>query len=85
MVLNLSSYKERGNIRLKGKEGIWMICDCICGKRLAPYLTEIVPVLLRWKELNIDKDTEYILAFYLLTNLQFFIKLLLMSPEVRID
>jgi hypothetical protein len=23
---------------------IWVICDCICGKRLAPYLSEIVPM-----------------------------------------
>jgi hypothetical protein len=30
---------------------IWYICDCICGKRLAPYLAEIVSVLERHGEL----------------------------------
>ena len=34
---------------------IWVICDCICGKRLAPYLPEIVPVLERWEELEINE------------------------------
>lgn len=33
---------------------IWLICDCICGKRLAPYLPEIIPVLERWGGLRVD-------------------------------
>ncbi|MCK5248160.1 transposase family protein [Candidatus Bipolaricaulota bacterium] len=36
---------------------VWMICDGICGKRLAPFLAEIVPVLERWGELTLDKET----------------------------
>ena len=34
-----------------------MICDGICGKRLAPYLEEIVPTLERLGELRLDKVT----------------------------
>jgi hypothetical protein len=30
---------------LEALERIWVICDCICSKRLAPYLPEIIPVL----------------------------------------
>lgn len=37
-------------------EKIWMICDCICGKRLAPYLPEIIPVLEQWGELELDEE-----------------------------
>jgi len=29
---------------------VWVICDCICGKRLRPYLPEIIPVLERLDE-----------------------------------
>ena len=36
---------------------IWMIMDCICGKRLAPILKEIIRVLVQHKEIRIDKDT----------------------------
>ncbi len=36
---------------------VWGICDGICGKRLAPFLPEIVPVLERWGELTLDKET----------------------------
>lgn len=35
----------------------WATCDCICGKRLAPYLAEVVPVLERFGELKIDQET----------------------------
>lgn len=37
---------------------VWLICDCICGKRLAPYLAEIVPILIQHKELSIDPITK---------------------------
>ncbi len=37
---------------------VWVICDGICGKRLAPYLEEIVSVLERWGELTLDEETK---------------------------
>jgi hypothetical protein len=37
---------------------IWLICDCICGKRLAPYLAEITPILIQHKELSISRITK---------------------------
>lgn len=36
---------------------VWLIADCICGKRLAPFLCELVPVLERFEELVLDEDT----------------------------
>ncbi|MEA3311598.1 MAG: transposase family protein [candidate division WOR-3 bacterium] len=36
---------------------VWIVCDCICGKRLAPYLKEIVPVLIAHNELEVDTET----------------------------
>ncbi len=54
--------KPRSRPRKYGKEvfedleKIWAICDCICGKRLAPFLPEIIPVLERWEELEIDEE-----------------------------
>jgi hypothetical protein len=36
---------------------VWIVCDCICGKRLAPYLKEIVPVLEAHNELEVDTET----------------------------
>jgi hypothetical protein len=36
---------------------VWVICDGICGKRLAPYLAEIVPTLERLGELTLDEET----------------------------
>ena len=42
---------------------IWAICDGICGKRLAPYLPEIIPVLERWGELKLrDEVREKLLS-----------------------
>ena len=35
---------------------VWVICDCICGKRLGPYLSEIIPVLERLGEVTIDDE-----------------------------
>ena len=35
---------------------VWVICDCICGKRLGPYLSEIIPVLERLGEVTIDAE-----------------------------
>ena len=36
---------------------IWGIMDCICGKRLAPTLKEVIRVLERYKEIKLDRDT----------------------------
>lgn len=35
---------------------IWVICDCICSKRLGPYLPEIIPVLERLGELELSEE-----------------------------
>ena len=35
---------------------VWVICDGICGKRLAPYLRTIVSVLERLGELTLDAE-----------------------------
>jgi hypothetical protein len=42
---------------LKGLKKIWGIMDCICGKRLAPMLKEIICILERYKEIRLDRDT----------------------------
>ena len=53
---------RRKRERIYGEEvcaaltSIWYICDCICGKRLAPYLEEIVPVLERHGELLLEGE-----------------------------
>ena len=36
---------------------VWLIADCICGKRLAPFLGELVPILERHEELVLDTQT----------------------------
>jgi len=33
---------------------IWKICDYICSKRLAPFLSEIIPILERWGEIKLN-------------------------------
>jgi len=57
--------KKRKRKKRKGKydqktlsalKKIWIICDLPCGKRLAPYLFEIIPVLEKFEELNIDDE-----------------------------
>ena len=40
---------------------IWRICGCICGKRLHPFIPEMVAVLERHKELVVDPDTKALL------------------------
>lgn len=40
---------------------IWRICGCICGKRLRPFIPEMVAVLERHKELVIDPETKALL------------------------
>ena len=40
---------------------IWRICGCICGKRLQPFLPEMVKTLERHGELNLDVKTKALL------------------------
>ena len=40
---------------------IWRICGYICGKRLGPFIPEMVAVLERHKELVIDPETKALL------------------------
>lgn len=53
--------KQRKRARKYDKEvvvalrKVWVICDCICGKRLGPYLSEIIPVLERCGELLLNE------------------------------
>lgn len=42
----------------KGLTTIWYILDCICGKRLAPMLVEIIPKLERYGEISLDAETK---------------------------
>ena len=35
---------------------IWYIMDCICGKRLAPILKDIIPVLEKHREIQLDEE-----------------------------
>lgn len=54
--------EKRGRKRRYGEEvflalrEVWFICDCICSKRLAPFLQEIVPVLERHDELIVSDE-----------------------------
>lgn len=40
---------------------VWEVCDCICGKRLQPFLPEIVAVLERQGELQLAPETKRLL------------------------
>lgn len=40
---------------------IWIIMDCICGKRLAPLLKEVIPRLEHHQELSLDDKTRALL------------------------
>lgn len=37
---------------------IWYLCDCMCGKRLASAMRTMVPVLMRWSELEISDEVQ---------------------------
>ena len=37
---------------------IWVIMDCICGKRLAPNLREVIRVLEKWGELEVTVEVQ---------------------------
>ena len=45
------------NLVLSALIAIWYIMDCICGKRLAPMLKDIIPVLEKHRELHLDDNT----------------------------
>jgi len=36
---------------------IWLIMDCICGKRLAPMLPDLIPILKKHHEITVDAAT----------------------------
>lgn len=40
---------------------VWRVCGCICGKRLQPFLPEMVTVLERHDELLLDEETRALL------------------------
>lgn len=48
--------RKYGNKVFKALKDIWFICDCICGRRLAPYLPEIIPVLEQWGEIKLEEE-----------------------------
>ena len=39
----------------KALKKVWVICNCICGKRLAPFMKEIVSILESYREIELDK------------------------------
>ena len=52
---------------LNALKEIWKICDYICSKRLAPYLSEIIPVLEKWSLIQRKmslKERVMLLIFY---------------------
>ena len=42
-------------------ETVWRVCGCICGKRLQPFLPEVVPILEQHGELRLDTQTRALL------------------------
>ena len=42
-------------------ETVWRVCGCICGKRLQPFLPEVVPILEAHGELQLDAETRALL------------------------
>lgn len=47
-----------GDKVLRALTKIWLIMGCICGKRLAPILKEIIPRLKEHNEIHLDRETE---------------------------
>ena len=39
-------------------EQIWSICDCICGKRLKPFLKEVIPILEENDEIHLTEEVK---------------------------
>ncbi|NPV52000.1 MAG: transposase family protein [Firmicutes bacterium] len=46
-----------GPLVIQALRKVWLILNCISGKRLAPFMPEIVPILERYGELQIGDDT----------------------------
>ena len=40
---------------------VWQVCGCICGKRLQPFLVEVVPKLEQHGELQLDDESRQLL------------------------
>ena len=40
---------------------VWRVCGCICGKRLQPFLPEVVPILEQHGELQLDDESRQLL------------------------
>lgn len=40
---------------------IWYICDCICGKRLAPAMKDVIPILEKYEEIVLNNKTRQLL------------------------
>jgi hypothetical protein len=59
-VTNRTSRRNRHKIYdskvLDALKKIWFIMDCICAKRLAPILKEVIGVLHRYKEIELESD-----------------------------
>ena len=59
-----SGKKKRGRPRLYGPETmaalkmVWQASDCLCSKRLQPFLPELVGILKRCGELSVIEETE---------------------------
>jgi len=53
--------KTYGAEVLRVLKQIWLIMDCICGKRLAACLAEVVPILERHREIKLSKRTRGLL------------------------
>lgn len=64
MVVDITNKAKRKRGRTYGEAvrkaltTIWYILDCICGKRLAPMLAEIIPKLERYGEISLDEETK---------------------------
>lgn len=50
--------REYGPEVLPPLKEVWKVMDYICGKRLAPMLSEVVPCLVRWKELKASRAAQ---------------------------
>lgn len=49
--------REYGEEEVSALKKIWVIMDCVCGKRLAPNIKELIGVLERHRELRISRET----------------------------
>jgi hypothetical protein len=52
------SQRTYGDDVLRALKQIWVIMDCICGKRLQPVLNELLRILLKHREIRIKRETK---------------------------